>query len=207
MKIDFNDPRIKKLSVSQPLRKATIACAVAAAFAMPFAAQRALGVMKPEMILDGQHQFSDGQALTATALATNVIDLSQDRSIGNGEPMCVIFNVEVAADQTTGDEDYQFDVEYASDAGITTARKLIGRRIFESGTPTAPAEDADLLVAGFKFVIPIPPAALSESERYLGVRYTLAGTTPTITVSAYLMPQSMIEVGQVSHAKGYTITG
>lgn len=196
-----------QLSNKQVLRKSSmISGAVAAVFALGGDVARKSGLMKPEMLLDAQQQFSDSQALTATALSTNVIDLGEDRSIGNGEPMCVVFNVEVAADQGTGDEDYQFDVEYASTAAIDTARKLIGRRVFESGTPTAPAEDADLLVAGFKFAIPIPPAALSESERYLGVRYTLAGTTPTITVSAHLMPMSMIEVGQVSFPKGYTIS-
>lgn len=180
--------------------------AVAAALALPLAAARACGFHKPAMILDAQGQFSDSQAVTADAVGTNVIDLLQDRAIGNGEPMCVVFNVEVAADQTTGDEDYEFHVEYASDAAQTTGRKLIGMRKFESGTPTAPYEDADLLVAGFKFVIPIPPTALSESERYLGVRYDVTGTTPTITVSAHLMPLSMVEVGQVSFPKGYTIS-
>ena len=119
--------------------------------------------------------------------------------------MGVLFIVTVAADQTTGDEDYQFDIEYASDSGITTARKLIGRRIFESGTPTAPAMDADLLVAGFQFCIPIPPTGLSESEQYIGVRYTLAGTTPTITVSAYLTPLNQID-HRVLFPAGYTVT-
>lgn len=158
------------------------------------------------MILDSQQMFSDSQAITADAVGTNVIDLSQDRSIGTGEPMAVVFVVEVAADQTTGDEDYTFDVEYASDAAQTTGRQLIGRRVFESGTPTAPAQDADLLVAGFKFAIPIPPTALSESERYLGIRYDVTGTTPTITCSAYLMPLSMVEVGVNTFADGVTIT-
>lgn len=185
---------------------AVVSLAIGLACVSPWAGAAVVAVACAGMILDAQHQFSDSQALTATALSTNVIDLSQDRSIGSGEPMCVVFNVEVAADQTTGDEDYQFDVEYASNAGISANRKLIGRRIFESGTPTAPAEDADLLVAGFKFVIPIPPAALSESEQFLGVRYTLAGTTPSVTVSAHLMPMAMIEVGQVSFPKGYTIS-
>lgn len=146
------------------------------------------------MILDKQGQFSDSQAVTSTAVGTNVIDLGVDRSVGNGEPMAVVFNVEVAADQTTGDEDYTFDVEYASDAAQTTARKLVGRRVFESGTPTAPAQDADLLVAGFKFAIPVPPTALSESERYLGIRYVTAGSTPTITVSAHLVPLSSVSI-------------
>jgi hypothetical protein len=158
------------------------------------------------MYLDAQLQFSDSQAVTASAVGTNVIDLSLDRSIGNGEPMGVLFTVEVAADQTTGDEDYTFDVEYASDAAQTTARQLVGRRIYESGTPAAPAQDADLLVAGYRFVIPVPPTSLADSERYLGIRYVTAGTTPTITVSAHLAPLSMIEVEYNTYADGYDIT-
>ncbi len=145
------------------------------------------------MIIDAQGLFSDAQAVTTDAVGTNVISLSEDRAIGVGEPMGVVFTVDVAADQTTGDEDYTFDVEYATNAAQTTGRQLIGRRVFESGTPTAPAQDADLLVAGFKFVIPIPPTTLSESEIYLGIRYDTTGTTPTITMTAALMPLSMIQ--------------
>lgn len=157
------------------------------------------------MYIDTENLFSDAQAVTADAVGTNVIDLSQDRSIGNGEPMAVMFTVDVAADQTTGDEDYTFDVEYASNAAQSTGRQLIGRRVFESGTPTAPAQDADLLVAGFRFFIPIPPTKLSESERYLGVRYDVTGTTPTITVTAALVPMSMVQA-ENTYAKGYTIS-
>lgn len=156
------------------------------------------------MRLDKQLQFSNSQAITADAVGTNVVDLSANRSIGVGEPMAVLFNVEVAADQTTGDEDYTFDVEYATNAAQTTGRQLIGRRIFESGTPTAPAQDADLLVAGFSFAIPIPPTDLSESAQYMGVRYDVTGTTPTITVSAHLVLMSSIGKANV-YANGITI--
>lgn len=157
------------------------------------------------MLIDANQLFSNAQAITADAVGTNVIDLSSDRSIGNGEPMGVVFVVTVAADQTTGDEDYTFDVEYASNAAQTTGRQLIGRRVFESGTPTAPAQDADLLVAGFKFVVPIPQTQLSESERYLGVRYDVTGTTPTITVTAFLQPMSMIGGSGNTYADGFSI--
>ena len=157
------------------------------------------------MFLDAELQFSDSQAVTTDAVGTNVIDLSVDRSIGNGEPMAVVIVVEVDADQTTGDEDYSFDVEYASDSAQTTGRQLIGRRVFESGTPTAPAQDADLLVVGFKIVIPIPPTTLAESEQFLGIRYDTLGTTPTITCSAYLQPMSMIDA-DASYASGYTVS-
>lgn len=157
------------------------------------------------MILDAQLQFSDSQAVTTDAVGTNVIDLGVDRSIGNGEAMAVVFIVEVAADQTSGDEDYTFDVEYASNAAQSTGRQLIGRRVFESGTPTAPAQDADLLVVGFSFVIPIPPTTLAESEQYLGIRYDTTGTSPIITCSAYLSPLSMIDATNI-YADGFLIT-
>lgn len=157
------------------------------------------------MILDSLCMFSDSQAITADAVGTNVMSVTPDRALGSGEPLCVMFCVEVAADQTTGDEDYTFDVEFASDAAQTTARQLIGRRIFESGTPTAPAQDADLLVAGFRFFIPIPPGTTGESEVFLGVRYDVTGTTPTITVSAYLVPMSMVDTYQ-AYADGFTIS-
>lgn len=149
--------------------------------------------------------FSDAQAVTADAVGTNVIDLTTARSIGSGEPMAVVFVVDVAADQTTGDEDYTFDVEFATNAAQTTGRQLIGRRIFESGTPTAPAQDADLLVAGFQFYIPIPPVSASEDERYLGIRYDVTGTSPTITCTAYLTPLCMVDSPKTAYPNGYTV--
>lgn len=156
------------------------------------------------MYIDSLLQLSDAQALTATAVGTNVIDLSVARSIGSGEPMAVVFSVGVAADQTTGDEDYTFDVEFATAADQSTGAQLMGRRIFESGTPTAPAQDADLLVAGFVFAIPLPPVSADETGRYIGVRYTLAGTTPTCTVDAWLAP--LKDVAQyTSYADNVTI--
>lgn len=156
------------------------------------------------MYIDKLLKLSDAQALTATAVGTNVIDLSVERSIGNGTPMALVFSVGVAADQGTGDESYTFDLEYATNAAQSTGAQLMGRRIFEAGTPTAPAQDADLLVAGFVFAIPIPPTTLDEDGQFLGARYTLAGTTPTLTVDAWIAP--LADVGQyVSYADNVTI--
>ncbi len=156
------------------------------------------------MYLDKQTRLSSAQAITTTAVGTNVIDLTSDRSIGNGEPLVIMFTVDVAADQTSGDEDYTFQVEYASNAAQSTGRQLIGERIFESGTPTAPAQDADLLVVGFSFFVPIPPTTLAESERFIGIRYVTAGTSPIITVTANLVPQSFVDATN-NYPNNYTI--
>jgi hypothetical protein len=142
------------------------------------------------MIIDGFLEFSDSQAVTATAVGTNVIDLSVARSVGNGVPMAVCFSVVTAADQTSSDEDYTFDLEYATNAAQSTGAQLMGRRIFESGTPSAPAQNADLLVAGFVFAIPLPPTTAGEVGQFVGIRYTTAGTSPSITVNAWLTPLS-----------------
>ena len=157
------------------------------------------------MILDLNLKLFASKALSGTgAVGDNVIDLGVARSLG-GEPMSVLFICEVAADQTTGDEDYTFVVEYASAAAQNAGVKEIGKRKFESGTPAAPAEDADLLVAGFAFSIPIPGVTQSEDERYIGVRAVLEGTTPTITVSAYLVPSNMMDKYKAIYASGFSI--
>lgn len=157
------------------------------------------------MYIDVKNRLSDSQALTASAIGSYNYDLAVIRAMGAGEGAAVMFTVVVDADQTTGDEDYTFDLEYSTDAAQTTGRQLAGRRVFESGTPTAPAQDADLLVAGFRFYIPIPPGDLSEMARYIGVRYTLAGTTPSITVTADIVNRQMAE-STADYASGYTIT-
>jgi len=157
------------------------------------------------MIRDKLLLLSESQALTATAVGTNTIDLGVARSIGTGEPMSVVISVITAADVADGDEDYTFEVEYATDAAQTTGLEPCGEVKYESGTPTAGSRDADLLVAGHQIVIGVPPVAASETARYFGVRYTLAGTTPSVTVDACLVPTSSI--GEFTpYADGFTIS-
>lgn len=146
------------------------------------------------MILDSQLLFSDAQALTATAVSTNVIDLGADRDIGVGEPMAVVVSVDVAADFTTADETYQIDVQTGSTVTPTT---VIARRI-----PVVTATPAtNVLATGKKIVIPLP----HDNERYLRLNYTLGGTTPTLTVTSWLSPLSMVDSNQ-QYPDGFTIS-
>lgn len=142
------------------------------------------------MILDNLLKFSDAQALTATAVSTNVVDLSSDRDIGIGEPMALVVSVGVAADFTTGDETYQVTLQTSTDEAFTSPITVVA----------SAAINGDELAAGAKVVLPIG----FDNKQYLRVNYTLAGTTPTATVDAFLQPLSMID-GSRDYANGYTI--
>lgn len=124
------------------------------------------------MIIDSRLEFSVKQALTATAVSTNVIDLSSDRDIGPGRTMWVVVQVDVALDKTTGDETYAVALQTSS---------AVGSGYADIASVSMPAGT----VAGTRFVIGVP----YSNQRYLGLNYTLGGTTPTGTVSAWLTDQ------------------
>lgn len=142
------------------------------------------------MYLDSLLKLSDAQALTATTDSTNVIDLSNDRDIGIGEPMGIVITVGVSADIANADETYQFLLETDDNEAMSSA-SIIGNITVQAAN----------LIAGDKVVIPLGHA----NERYLQMRYVLGGTTPSVTVDAFLQPLSMID-GTVTYASGYSIT-
>jgi len=142
------------------------------------------------MYVDNELLMSNAQALTATADSTNYIDLSQDRDIGTGNPMAVVIAVSVAADFTTGNETYTFSVETDDNTSFSSATVIATKAVLTTA-----------LTAGDLVVLAIP----YTNERYLQVVYTLAGTTPSVTVDAYLTPMNMIH-GKKDYASGYTIS-
>lgn len=150
------------------------------------------------MFIDAQNQFSDAQALAASAPSTNVIDLGADRNIGIGDPMCVFLSADVAFDAGSADEVYTIDVETDDNVGFASP-EILARRVI-SALPQIPRAAG---VAGFRLPIPIPPDL--RCERFLRLNYTLAGTTPSVTVTAQLMPQSMIQADAV-YPDGFTIS-
>ncbi len=126
------------------------------------------------MLIDSRLEFSNAQALTASAASTNVVDLGQDRDIGPGRPLWVVITVDVAADSTTGDETYAIALETDDNAGFSSATTLLSRTIAA----------ADLFL-GSQHVIPVT----LTNERYLRLAYSLGGTTPSLTVNAWLTDQ------------------
>lgn len=143
------------------------------------------------MFIDAQLQFSDAQALTSTAASTNVIDLGVDRNIGQGEPMAVMIVLDVAADDADADETYTAAIQTDDNVSFSSATTL--------ETLTITRGDA----AGSKYFHVLKPDTLSE--RYLRINYTLGGTSPSVTATAFLIPSNMIDAYN-SYADGFTIS-
>lgn len=127
------------------------------------------------MIMDERLLFSDGQALTGTAASTNVVDLTTARQIGKGRPLYLVITLDVAADDTTGDETYSAQLQTDDNEAFSSAASLGGAITITRGDP-----------AGTKYVATIP---YENVERYLRINYTLGGTTPTVTLNAWLTDQ------------------
>lgn len=134
------------------------------------------------MIMDAYLLLSDAQAFTATAVSTNTIDLGgTNRDIGAGAvPMTAVLSVDVAADFTTGDEAYTFELITSAAANLGSPTVIASRVI-----------TAAQLAAGTLHYLDVPMGVITQ--RYLGARLTLAGTTPTVTATIAIIPRSFAE--------------
>lgn len=133
------------------------------------------------MILDQQNQYSDAQALTATAVSTNVIDHGSDRDLGIGEPLAVLISVDVALAGTS--PTFQATLQTDSVVGFGSAVTVSSTQSFSA------------LAIGTRVVIPVPPD--TSMNRYSRLNYTLGGTTPTITVTAEMIPYRFLQAENV----------
>jgi hypothetical protein len=145
------------------------------------------------VILDSQNEFSDAQAVTASAISSNVIDThaalgggtaltpGQRVGLGVGEMPYLVVRTVVAATDTGSDATLTITLESADDAGLSTNVQVH----FSSGplafATFSPANGQNLIA------VPIPPAFLFR--RYLGVRYTVAnGPLTAGAFDAFLSP-------------------
>lgn len=127
------------------------------------------------MIFSLQQLFSDDQAVTATAISTNVIDLgvagtpiygktALNRDVGKGTPIVILVQVTVDFNTLT---DLTFTLETSAAAGLTTPIVLASEVVVL----------ADLLIGKQLFLQYVPKGV---TLRYLGLRYTVNGTDPTL---------------------------
>jgi hypothetical protein len=134
------------------------------------------------MFLDALQQLANSQVATTntTTVTTNSVDLgamTPKRSIGDGEPMALVYFIE----SVVGSADtYTLQAISATDAALTSGVKIVAR--------TRVLTDAEL-TAKKLVVLVIPPG--EPDQRYLGGS-TILGASDALTHSAYLMPLSFV---------------
>jgi len=141
-----------------------------------------------------------GQAVTATANSTNVVDLSLARDIGEGDDVYVSFSVGTAF--TAAGAATLTPTVVVSAADTLTTPTTLG-----TGGTIAVAS----LVAGYTFVIRVNPQLFYSSTtnsslglRYLGVIYTVAtGPMTAGTITADIVTD--IQDGKKFYASGFSI--
>jgi hypothetical protein len=123
------------------------------------------------MILDQQLLASDGQAVTATALSANVIDLGAARDLGRGQPLRAVAVVTAAF---AGGTSIRADLVESDEPDLSPATVLAAGPVVATADAGAGCKLADLV-------------APSTSRRYLGFSYTVVGAMTAGEVTAGLV--------------------
>ena len=134
-----------------------------------------------------------GQAVTATANSTNVVDLSLARDVGEGEDLYVQFTVGTA---------------FTAAGSATLTPTIVVSAADSLTTPTTIATAGTIavatLVAGYSFAVRLNPLIASLGLRYLGAIYTVAtGPMTAGTITADIVTE--IQDGKKFYASGFTI--
>lgn len=133
--------------------------------------------------------LSDTQELTESAASSNTIDMAvTNPQFGVGHPIFLCIRTEVAAGGTT--PTFIIALQIADDTVFTGADvKTLWAICDVDGTALA-GTDARFATAG-KWILR-QPLPYEVAQRHIRLYYTLAGTSPTLTIGAWLedMPQS-----------------
>lgn len=124
------------------------------------------------MYIDSQELFSDAQAVTATAISTNVLDLNAAsasnvpllQDIGIGEDMYLVVTTQTTATDSGSDATLTLTLESDSTADLATSPTV--------HISTGPIAFANFATAGSTVFAGRLPSG--DYERYLGARYTIA---------------------------------
>ena len=142
------------------------------------------------MITDKLLRVSEDQAITTTAFSTDTIDLGTARDVGEGTALYMNFAVTTALANGTS---VKFEV-FISDNANLSSPVVVG------------SSDAILtaaLTVGKNVVVRINPDIAGKGKRYLGARYTVAGTFNAGKVTADVV--ETIGDGQKYYASGFTV--
>ena len=143
------------------------------------------------MITDSLLRVSEDQAVTSTAYSTNTIDLGTARDVGEGTALYMNFALTEAFANGTS---ITFEVVTSANANLSSPTVV--------GSSDAVLTAA--LTAGKNVVVRINPDIAGKGQRYLGARYTVAGTFNAGKVTADVV--ETIGDGRKYYASGFTVS-
>lgn len=151
-------------------------------------------------LLDKFLRVSNAQVVTATAVSTDSIDLTEAKDLSWGCGLNFTIGVDVAV-TAAGAATVTFEAITASDAALTTGVTVVGS--------AGPIGKAELTTAKAPINIALNPsnlAAQPKGQRYLGVRYTIAtGPLTAGSFTAYLTNAKVSNGKQNLFPSGYTV--
>ena len=143
------------------------------------------------MYVDAQTLFSDAQAITATAVSTNIIDFGSARDIGIGQELYVVVVVDVVFTDVGSDSTVAVTLETDDNEGFASATVVQTIGTF-----------AALTAAGSRLVARLQPDA--GWEQYVRANYTVAnGNLTTGSLTAFLTVDIQV---WTAYPIGYTVS-
>ncbi len=122
------------------------------------------------MFIDKELEFSDGQAITASAASTNLIDISQTVDVVPGVPLKLRLQIDEAFNLLTT---LTVAVQTDSTAAFSSAATVVSKDIALADLTLGADFDLGVL--------------LGPSEQFIRLYYTVTGTAPTTgQVSAFI---------------------
>lgn len=145
------------------------------------------------MILDADLEFSNEQAITATANSTNVVDSAVVTDLGVNEPLYIVLTVTETFADSGSDSTVAVTLVTDDNAALSS-----------TATVEAMVTFAALSAAGTQYTFKLPFETSVAYQRYLALTYTLAnGNLSAGKISAHMTttPQKFD-----AYASGYSIT-
>lgn len=149
------------------------------------------------MLTDAFLQLSTAQAVTATAVSTNTVDLGVARDIAPGKPLYAVF---------------QIDTTFTAAGAATMNCQIVSSAAANLGSPTVIADSGPIavaqLTAGRRLIgVPIGPnpvAATPNGQRFIGAQYTVA-TGPMTAGAITATIVDTLPPGAQLYGSGFTV--